>query len=223
MKKTAIIILALILFFGAWAGCSNDNDLMGTTDTSKSVSYFLPMDWPTRSDQTEPTTEQSTTSLADVSIGFPGEIVVHTGSQDLDYGYQRHYRYKYYGLPGYIVELVPIEEYQVWCDNELKPYSETEPTEPHIFSFIKKFDISFEEFEREVKESYLFWRNLKSFSNEEDELPNPQLLYTFNLERINDYYSLDPARYASAKQWLEEWLLTNQPYESWSAFQASQR
>jgi len=49
---------------------------------------------------------------------------------------------------------------------------------------------------------------------ETQEIPNPYLLYTFNLERINDYYSLDPARHASAVKWLEEWLETNEPYES---------
>jgi hypothetical protein len=127
-------------------------------------------------------------------------------------------------LSGDIVDFVPREEYEKWRDTELKPYSRIEPTEPHIFSFVKKFDIAFEEFERAAKKSYLLRIEMGTNTADEDrEIANPYLLYTFNLERINDYYSLDPARHASAVQWLEEWLKTNEPYESYSAFKAANR
>jgi len=215
VKKIAIIIFGLVLFLGAWAGCSNGSDVRETTCETLYTNVQM------TSNLTETaTTEPYTTSLEDVSINFPEEIVVHTGVEDNDYGFQRHYRMRYYGLSKSIVDFAPQKEYEAWVDNELKPYSGIEPTEPHIFSFIKKFNVPFEVLEQEAKENYLSNNDLH---DEEYENDNPYLLYTFNLERINDYYSLDPARYASAKQWLEEWLLTNQPYESWSAFQASQR
>jgi len=96
-------------------------------------------------------------------------------------------------------------------------------TEPMLLSLIKYFNVTFEVIRNETQELYLSRRDNPyiNLADEEREIPNPYLLYTFDLERINDYYSLDPARNASARQWLEEWLQTNEPYESYSAFMSA--
>jgi len=145
MKKAILITLAVVLILSVVAGCTN-GDKNPTTTTELST--------------TEPTGAKSTalnvttTSLDDVSLKFPEEFTVQTGNQDGDYGFQRQYRFTYYGLSGYIMDLVSKEEYEKWSKNELKPYSKLEPMEPHLFSFIKKFNINFVTLEHVIKKSF---------------------------------------------------------------------
>lgn len=202
MKK--ILIIGLILILGVLLGCSN-SDIY----------------------QTEPTTITqvitTTVSLEDVSMSFPEEFIVRTGVDDLhNLPFERQYRANFYRILGSYLDLAPEEQYDEWVHKELWGNIGVERIEPALFSFIKYFDITFDEFKREVIAEYLFRRERNhNIANEETEIPNPYLLFTFNLERINDYYSLDPARHTSARLWLEEWLQTNEPYESYSAFRAA--
>ena len=199
MKKISIICFICTIVLVVFSSCSSSIE----TPNTEAITTIQP----------------SSTSLDDVSISFPEEFVVQTGVDDEDWGFQRQYRFAYYSLsnlPGNIS--VSQKAFEKWGQNETDPYW-VEPAEPRVLSFIKKFDVSFVEFEREVKTDYSFQQQLGvNFSDEGSEPHNPYMLYTFNLARINDYYSLDPARHTSAVKWLEEWLQTNEPYESYAEY-----
>jgi len=195
MRKAAVISLAVFLVLGI-ASCFNG----------------------TGKDFTETPSEPGTTSLDDISIIFPEVFIASDGLEGGDEGFQRSYRWCYYGLQGATGDLV-FEYGKEFYDENFYGIIGTDFTspEPTILTFIKEFDIPFEEFEYAAKKDYLFELENK-YHWEPFEVQNPYLLYTFHLERIKDYYSLDPARNASAKKWLEEWLCTNEPYESYTAF-----
>jgi hypothetical protein len=222
MKKTILISLVFALFFGVFAGCSNNY----TSSDEQNMSNALSVDdvGQVKPDTVEPTTTETGTdkpiTLDKVSINFPEEFTVRTGEQDADYAFQRQYRSSFYGTSiANNISSVSSEALSEWGFNELESNNGIEPTEPRVLSFIKKFDVPFDEFERETKTTYLFYLEMGINLNDEDyELPNPELLYTFDLERINAYYSLNPEQHANALQWLEKWLQTNQPYETYSAY-----
>jgi len=207
VKKATILGLAIALVFGI-AGCA-----IGTDEEFTETQAAAPT-----------SSETSMTSLDDITIYFPESYVVYTGVDDTgDWEFTRHYRHCFYELSysyPHDIDSVSLEAYNEWYRS--RPYEGIERTEPLVFSFIMHFDVSFEDFERVTIKSYMFLLECESnMLSEGNEPPNPYLLYTFNLERINDYYSLDPARNASARQWLEEWLHTNEPYESYSAFMSA--
>jgi len=213
MSKLVIIGLMAVFALCAITGCSN-----GSADSLTSTTFKSTTEESTTllTATTKPTL---TTSLVDVSISFPESFSVYTGAQDNDYGFQRQYRSSYYSTTNLADFLVPKEDLNVWILDELQPTVGVERTEPIVLGFIKTFDVLFEDFERETKNEYLFRLKMNNnMSDEGYEIPNPYLLYTFNLERINDYYSLDPARHTGAREWLEEWLKENEPYESYSAY-----
>ena len=204
MKKIFIICLSVALFC-VFIGCSNEsNDVVNNTNN------------------TEITTTTPTTTLADISLTFPTEFTVRTGSEDLDYGFERQFRYTFYStsIAGHIgsVSREALHEF----GNRVFGVAGVEFAEPVLFSFIKYFDVAFEEFRQATQSAYLHRGEMNlNMADEENEIPNPYLLFTFNLERINDYYSLDPARHTSARLWLEEWLQENEPYASYSEFRAA--
>ena len=207
MKKATIISLTIVLVL-CIAGCSNGagEDFTETQATGAT------------------TPETSTTSLDDITIYFPERHTVYTGVDDPnDFEFTRQYRFCFYVLSHSYprnIDSVSLEAYNEWSRS--RPYEGVDLSEPLIFSFIKHFDVSFEDFERVTKEEYLFhFESGSNMLNEGNEPPNPYLLYTFNLERIKDYYSLDQERYASARKWLEEWLSKNETYESYSAYKSA--
>ena len=203
MKKIVIIGLAVILLGGAIVGCSNEGDITSTTILEQHTITSVP-----------------SITLHDVSISYPEKYIIRTGEEDEDYGFVRQYRASYYAVSP--TNSISLEIFSEWVRDEIQVSFGSEQVEPSALSYIKYFNITFEEFERATKETYLLFLKLKAdIHDERNEIHNPYLLYTFNLERINDYYSLDPARHASAVQWLEEWLSENEPYESYSAFKSA--
>ena len=209
MKNMLTFGLAIVFFATIFIGCSNGSGApeITTQQAIPETTIFR-------------TTVSTETTLEDVSLSFPVEFTVRPWEED-GFPFQRHYRTSYYGLRlADQINSVSREALNEWIDNY--PNRAEEAGEPRELSFIKFFDVSFEEFRNAVASRYLLWRELgTNMNHEEFELPNPYLLFTFNLERINDYYSLDPARHTSARLWLEEWLQHNEPYASYSAFRAA--
>ena len=210
MKKIILIGLALALMASIFMGCSNDSNDIVTATTTESTTEFE-------------TITQTTTSWEDVSLSFPEEFIVNTHEYDAgDLGFERQFRMGFYRASGSYLRLGPPEEVDEWLRNVVQLSVGAERLEPVYFSFIKYFDVAFEDFRRVAIGEYLLSLEADSnMSHEGWEIPNPYLLFTFNLERINDYYSLDPARHTSARLWLEEWLQHNEPYASYSAFRAA--
>jgi len=166
---------------------------------------------------------ETTTSLEDVSIAFPEEFVI-----DMDaphFTSERKYRNIHYSTNGieWFLESVQSDALSDWLQWEYewgRPTPNQEPTQPMLFGVIKHYNITYKEFERASKKLYLYMlEEDNDMSREVFEIPNPDMLYTFNLEQINDYHSVDPARNASARKWLAEWLKTNKPYNSYSEYQ----
>ena len=208
MKKLAIPCIAIVLFSCVIVSCSTED----TPATETQV--------PTITTANALSSPISTTK-EEVSLSFPEEFTIRTGTDGLEWGFERLYRYSYYGIN------LPIDSISQADMNDWIHYDQNKDwrkrTEPMLLSLIKYFNVTFEVIRNETQELYLSRRDNPyiNLADEEREIPNPYLLYTFDLERINDYYSLDPARNASARQWLEEWLQTNEPYESYSAFMSA--
>ena len=210
MKNILTFGLMIILLVIIFVGCSNGN---GTPETT--TQEIAP--------ETTSTEPETTATREDISLVFPTEFTVRTGEEDFwDFLYERRFRHDFFRLSRSYTSMVPSDEYNEWILHVIQPSVGIEPTEPRVFSFIKHFDISFGEMRGAAQRDYLFWRERNAnTADEEYEVFNPYLLFTFNLERINDYYSLDPARHTSARLWLEEWLQHNEPYASYSAFRAA--
>ncbi len=110
----------------------------------------------------------------------------------------RKYRVNYYDVPYQFVLIVGEDVYWEWDEQ----YNNENPDETNIMvikKFIEYFDISKESFER----ANLEWAkvilnkmgsqpnmNPKDFANQEtDEVYNADIIYTFNDEIINEYYT----------------------------------
>ena len=118
--------------------------------------------------------------------------------------------------------IVSHEDIREWWDRYHNTQPVSEPETPVALLIIKEFDLTFEEVRLAAFKSYIMQFEIDTFSNHEfSEIENPYLLFTFNTERIKDFYSIDPARHASARAWLIEWLEENEPYESYAAFRAA--
>ena len=244
MNKKHVIVLSAVLFVIVLTGIvliMNKDDgikpiettIAKSTATEAESSTTLLEDETTHVAGQENTTraipdttekEPSTAPVEDVSLVFPEEFIIDWSITH--YLPEREYRFGYYATQLVKVESVPGDELVHWIADQYEwdmlLASGKEPQEPSMLAAIKHFNITFKEFERATKKDYLL--NLKlnlNMSDEEFEIPNPYILYTFNLEQINDYYSVDPARNASARKWLEEWLKTNKLYGSYLEYQQS--
>ena len=135
--------------------------------------------------------EQKTTSttLTNSLVYIPGSIKLNP---DTEYGsdmakFPITHRHVYYEIDGPYIRLVDEKAYDAW--NPPSTPDGIEPTEMLLVSFIKQFNISKEDFIeatnqlREIRE-----RNNWDTSNESNEIPNPDVIYTFDNDLISEYY-----------------------------------
>ncbi|MCL2445790.1 MAG: hypothetical protein FWD06_03360 [Oscillospiraceae bacterium] len=209
MLRKLIICFLGAFIFAILAGCSS-SEFYNATEIEITTTIVH---------QIEITTTQTTTvNVDDVQLSFPDEYIVERGD-DLGLGFERQFKEGFYRLSSPFINLASREEMGEFTRGFPGGY---ELNEPLTFSLIKHFDVSFADFYQAAQAEYLHFQTLGyEMVHESVMLPNPYLLFTFNLERINDFYSLDPARHRSARMWLEEWLQTNEPYASYSAFRAA--
>jgi len=158
-----------------------------------------------------------------MTIPLPPKFGLRAPEEDSYIDFERHHRLNFYMFSesnissNLVGDDAIIERHMIFSH---------ERTEAIYYTFIKYFDVSFEGFREEALRVYNFLLSLGrgyvySILHENFEIPNPYLLFTFNTERIHDYFSRDHARHASARAWLIEWLVENEPYESYSAFRAA--
>ena len=158
-------------------------------------------------------------SLDDLHFPMPDDFIVRP-EQDQYFPFERQYRFSYWTISHTYTHAV--SPYTGWGPEDIGLFDMEYWKEPAILTFIKHFNISFEEFWMIAEEEYQIRLRLGSnIADEQFEIPNPYLLFTFDVDIINDYYSLDPARNASARVRLLEWLQNSYPYESYSAFRAA--
>ncbi len=130
-------------------------------------------------------------------------------------------RYVYYSTIYYQDSLVDKDRIDQWYVAKKRP---DEINEMENVSFIKDFDITREQYENAFKSFYESDFGKPSGSpnlSEFWEVVNIDLIYTFNNEKINDYYSRDRKKAKAADEWLQKWLETNKPYDSYAEYKAA--
>ena len=122
----------------------------------------------------------------------PGSIKLEPQDQD-DYEFTRKYRIIYYQIWGEFTDLLSEDarqDFMNWADEESQKngYGENQ-NEMLLVSFVKRYNISRTDFDKAVK-AYVDARNKtgEDLYSEENEVPNGDIIYTFDNEIINRYY-----------------------------------
>jgi len=195
MKRIYGLLLAII-FLLLFASCNGK----GNTQTSSAGSEDeTGTEAPT---QTEPTTEmppETTTEspvIQEPETGYlksttytPGTIVLDP-AVPADYAFEPHYRFAYYNIPSIFSDLATPEKRSEYFDLIERTIDVSkEPREMELVSFIKYCGISREDFDKAVQKDILFAKELGIDTTEEErEIPNANVIYTFDNELINYYY-----------------------------------
>jgi hypothetical protein len=99
-----------------------------------------------------------------------------------------HFRYRYYAVQGFY-RLVDDSELEEWSRKYDEDFEGKEPTEMALVSYIKYFNIPKEVFEDENRKLAKAWTDLGIANQDERyEIPNPDIIYTFDNDIINEYY-----------------------------------
>ncbi len=137
-------------------------------------------------------TDQTSSQTAKLPEYQPGSIELEPQDQD-DYKFERKYRSAYYQIRGEFSELLSEKErqdYMTWVENQSKQngYGELQD-EMLLVSFIKRYNISREEFDQSVEKMKAEQGpDENGIVYEESEVPNGDIIYTFDNEIINRYY-----------------------------------
>lgn len=130
--------------------------------------------------------EKHTIESAEVSEGMGGGTIN-----------PQKYRICFYQIPTFFSELVDKKAYDEWCNTYLAENYPDNTKEMVIVSFIKKFNISREDFDKanveygKFVEEYFYdaCMNPKDFAEQEfSEVYNADIIYTFDNELISEYY-----------------------------------
>lgn len=188
MKKSVVLLIAalcaFVFLFSACQPSEPPQDNSSSGDVSNNAQ------------QTDSSTVGSSSEKNSDTVSLPeyrpGSIKLEPLEQD-DYDFDRKYRIAYYQINGEFAELLNEEEYadyMVWVDDEAKKteYGKTQ-NEMMLVSFVKRYDISRDEFDKAVKK-YTDNRNEQGSDTiaEANEIPNGDIIYTFDNEIINRYY-----------------------------------
>lgn len=121
----------------------------------------------------------------------PGSVKLEPQDQD-EFSFERKYRLAYYRIWGYFTECLTEEEtadYMQWVDeyNKSTNYGETQE-EMLLVTYIKRYNISRAEFDAAVEKMQAEMPTEDGVIYEESEVPNGDIIYTFDNEVINRYY-----------------------------------
>ncbi len=182
MKKSIIrITVVLCILLALCTACQS-----GTPDAPSG----------TPASQGKPVSGEADTASGSAAESLPeytaGSIKLEPQDQD-DYAFNRKYRIAYYQIGGEFTGLLSEEEYQdymEWVDEKSKQdgYGENQ-NEMLLVSFVKRYNISRTDFDKAVK-AYTDARNKtgEDLYSEGNEVPNGDIIYTFDNEVINRYY-----------------------------------
>ncbi len=195
MKKSfvwiSVAIIAFIFLFSACASTVSDMQTDTSTQQEKPSSGEPNTASNYSTDSNEPTNKTSSPA-DDLPEYQAGSIRLDAQDQD-DYNFDRKYRVIYYQIKGEFSELLSEEEYQDytnWVDEKSKAdgYGEYQ-TEMLLVSFIKRYNITREEFDSAVEKYIANSKAIRAdMMSETNEAPNGDIIYTFDNEIINRYY-----------------------------------
>lgn len=136
------------------------------------------------------TLPQPTNPVTKLPEYVPGSIKLEPQESD-DYNFERKYRITYYRIWGEWLELLDDEQTKdcdEWFDRNSKETHFGEfQNEMLLVAFVKRYNIPREKFDEAAKK---FAAGLKESDAilEECEVPNADIIYTFDNEIINRYY-----------------------------------
>lgn len=179
MKKTIILLISVLL---------------GIAVCFSSCESVLPAEEENSSSETEQNRTENSDYSAENNLPeyTPGSVKLVSQNSD-NYPFERKYRMAYYRIWGEFSDLLSEEEYsdyQQWTQNvsEENGYGEFQ-NEMLLVSFVKRYGISREEFDAAAQK---YTENSKrdnwDMLSEEFEVPNGDIIYTFDNEIINNYY-----------------------------------
>jgi len=137
------------------------------------------------------TAEDTASTSGTLPVYTPGLVELNPGEdycvEDGVY-FKRSYRLIYYRIPSPIDDLAGEEGYAFLDETSAQAGSEELP-EMLLVSYVKKFNISKEIFENALIEIKNNYHNAGvDTKNEEYEIPNADIIYTFDNDIINEYY-----------------------------------
>jgi hypothetical protein len=173
---SALIALALLIMF---VSCFK-NPLEGHTTITTSLEHTASQ---TTSFYENPI--ENPNNYKDIEIKLPSnkDIILE---EDNDYPF----RIGYYRLQGTIADMISEEERnKFWEDRNQKfPYG-VEVDSCCVKDFVKYFNIQKNDFEMRIRKLLFAEQYLNNdIRREENELPNPDIIYTFDDDIINEYY-----------------------------------
>ncbi|HZK34822.1 MAG TPA: hypothetical protein VFD33_05900 [Bacillota bacterium] len=129
----------------------------------------------------------------ELPVHLPGSIRLDNRETD-DFSFTRKYRTTYYNIWGaFTVGMLSEEQWEVfddWFLDTVREFNhEKDQTEMLLVSLIKHFDVTREQFDSAV-EHYVeqCTEDGWDMKYEEYEVPNGDIIYTFDNEIINEYY-----------------------------------
>ena len=146
-------------------------------------------DKPTSTPDTTPvqTTTEATTITAELPVYTPGSIKLTPGGIGSDFEFTPTKRRRYYSIPGPFSALVPEGTLDELFEKNKDIYNE--PQEMALVTLVKHCNISRQDFEKAVEEYIeMCVTNGLDMIEEDFEIPNVDIIYTFDNEIINAYY-----------------------------------
>ncbi|MCL2489031.1 MAG: hypothetical protein FWE80_10140 [Oscillospiraceae bacterium] len=187
------LILVLLL-----SGCdekTTSNDTEATTTTAYNTTVSTEKSTTTEQTTTTATTTKPTaaktptypTDANGLPEYVPGSFKLRPQEED-EFEFERKYRSIYYrNFPEY-GELVDYDEYLDWLHETV--FDGENMHEMALVSFLKRFNIPKDEFEAETERTRSVFNDNKycDMAQEDWELPNADIIYTFDNEIINHFY-----------------------------------
>ncbi len=174
MKKPVCLILALLFLTMPLTACT----IQRPAQAEGTPSVPIPSDPISSSDEPEE-------PIPDLPKYVPGSIELQDQRYD-DYPTERKYRIAYYRIAGEFLDLLSKEDLQRFYDWTHTLEDPDLSNEMMMVAFVKQFNISREDFELAAER---FRKSNESATHmEEYEVPNADIIYTFDNEIINEYY-----------------------------------
>src|SRR5690554_3470176 len=184
MKKHYIILIILVFFCDLFYGFSN---LTANETPISRINPTPPID-PSPTTSTNPAVTIHPV-YGELPVYQPESIILEDRNND-EYNFERKYSKAYYKMEAEFWGLLDEEELEDFYECAEDSSEETNYGEHRdemlLVSFVKRYNITREEFDSVVEK--LIEEGGDSEVHEEYEVPNADIIYTFDNEIINEYY-----------------------------------